>query len=79
MRTAGTPGHILSAMPFANVRSAPAARCSRIFRVRCRVTRAVSSAHQVAKVEPIIVRYFSPALSALVQRDYIVENLSRGI
>ena len=79
MRTARTPGHILSAVPFANMRSAPAARCSRILRVRCRVTGAVSSAHQIAKVEPIIVRYFSPALSALVQRDYIVETLSRGV
>lgn len=79
MRAAKPPRRILSAVPFGSMGSAPAAHCSRVLRVHRRVARAVSVAHELPEVEPIIVRYSSPALPTLVQRDNIVETLPRGV
>jgi hypothetical protein len=79
MRAAEAPCRIFSAVPFGNMGSAPAAHCSRVLRVHCRVARAVSIAYELPEVEPIIVRYFSPALPTLVQRHNIVETLPSGV
>ena len=38
----------------------------------------MSVAHERPEVEPVVVRNFTPALAALVQRDNVVETLARG-
>jgi hypothetical protein len=42
---------------------------------RC-LARPVSVAHEPAEVKPVIARNFTPALTALMQRNNIVEVLS---
>jgi hypothetical protein len=42
---------------------------------RC-LARPVSVAHEPAEVKPVIARNFTPALTALMQRNNIVEALS---
>ena len=45
---------------------------------RC-LARPVSVAHEPAEVEPVIMRNFTPALPALMQRDNIVKTLASGV
>jgi hypothetical protein len=41
--------------------------------------RPVSIAHHPAKVEPVIVRNFAPALPGSMERDNVVETLASGV
>ena len=66
------------AMAFGNMR-ALAMRCPRVFRMHCRGARAVSVAHERPELEPVVVRNFTPALAALMQRHNIVKTLASGI
>ena len=67
------------AVVFGNMRAAHAMHCSGVLRTHCSVARAVSVAHERPELEPIVVRNFTPALAALMQRDNIVETLARGV
>jgi hypothetical protein len=60
-----------SAVAFSNMRPALAMHCWRVLRVHSRVARAVSVAHERPKLEPVVVRNFTPALASLMQRDNI--------
>ncbi len=64
---------------FGNMRPALAMHCSRVLRMRRRVARAVSVAHQRPELEPVVVRNFTPALAALMQRYNIVKTLACGV
>ena len=59
------------AVVFGNMRAAHAMHCSGVLRMHCSVARAVSVAHERPELEPIVVRNFTPALAALMQRDNI--------
>ena len=45
---------------------------------RC-LARPMRVAHDPAKIQSIVVRNFTPALAALVQRDNIVKTLASGV
>lgn len=64
---------------FGNMRSAFAVHRSCIVRMRRRVTRAVSITHKRSELEPVVARYFTPALAGLMQRDNIVEALAGSV
>jgi hypothetical protein len=74
-------------MPLATIRSALAmdrvrafaANRSIIFCMQRGLIRSVRVAHHPAKVEPVIVRNFAPALPGPVQRDNVVETLASGV
>lgn len=51
----------------------------KILRMRRCLTRAVRVAHEPSKVEPVVVRDFTPALAPLMQRDNIVKTLASGV
>ena len=69
----------LRAVAFGNMRPALAMHCSRVLHMHCRVARAVSVAHERPELKPVIVRNFTPALAALVQRNNIVKTLACGV
>ena len=69
----------LRAVAVGNMRPALAMHCSRALRMRRRVARAVSVAHQRPKLEPVVVRNFTPALAGLMQRDNVVKTLAGGV
>jgi hypothetical protein len=69
----------LRAVAFGNMRPTLAVHCSRLLRMHRRVARAVSAAHECPKLEPVVVRDFTPALAALMQRDNIVKTLACGV
>ena len=64
------------AVAFGNVRPALAMRCSHVLRMRRRVARTVSVAHECSELEAIIMRNFTPALPGLVRRNNVVETLA---
>ena len=64
------------AVAVGNVRPALATRCSDVVRMRRRVARTVSVAHERSEVEAIIVGNFTPALPGLMRRDNVVETLA---
>ena len=68
-----------SAVAFGNMRPALAMHCARVLRMHRRVARAVSIAHERPELEPVVVRNFTPALPALVQRDNVVKALACGV
>ena len=47
--------------------------------MRACLTGTVRSAHEPAKIEPVVVRNFTPALPGLMQRDNVVETLPSGV
>ena len=63
-------------MVLGNVRPAPAMRRSHVLRLRRRVARTVSIAHERSELEAIIMRNFTPTLPGLVSRDNVVETLA---
>src|SRR4029078_10237821 len=67
------------AVVFGNMRAAHAMHCSGVLRMHCSVARAVSVAHERPELEPIVVRNFTPALAALMQRDNILKALATSI
>jgi hypothetical protein len=69
--------HVSSASPMNTV--ALAVDSLRVLRMRGRHAGTVRVAHDFAKVQPVIVRNFSPALPRLVQCDNVVEALPSGI
>jgi hypothetical protein len=64
---------------FAVDRRALAMDCVGILRMHCRVARPVSVAHESAKIEPVVMRNFTPALAPLMQRDNIVKTLPSAV
>ena len=77
--TVGSCRARFGAVAFGNMRPALAVRCSRVLRMHRRVARAVSVAHERPELEPVVVRNFTPALAALMQRDNVVKTLACGV
>ena len=56
-----------------------AMNCVEVLRVRRCSTGTVRSADEPAKVEPVVVRNFTPALPGLMERDDIIEALTGSV
>ena len=69
----------LRAVTFGNMRPALAMHCSGVLRMHRRIGRPFSVAHERPELEPVVVRNFTPALAALVQRNNIVKTLACGV
>ena len=65
-----------SAVAFGNMCPALSMHCSRVLRMHCRIVRPVSVAHEAPQLEIVVVRNFTPALTALMQRDNIIKTLA---
>ena len=61
---------------FGNMRAALAMHCLGVLRVHCRVARAMSIANELAEIETVVARDFTPALPGLVRCNYVVKALT---